>query len=403
MGSSLLFRCLTLIISSSPKYSRPWLFRGIELSYMPTLSGFWSSMSRIRSECHLYWRPVCRTGGWHPFLSIFQIYAFSRSEVCVVVHHQFQRHKLSSVRCHGHSHAASNESGKRKPALWWALLAPSSDGASAPHQGSSQASVVENSIAPSRNEHDVQEIGKNGVHLAFLGPTQPAVPAKTPQLLLVLTVLPHLRRYRPLLQEHQLLRLRPLPNPLCHGNWELRHCPSSDWGWKNVFSFSPLPRRFCLEIFANDLSKVQQGNQLLLFSLRLLAICEAHHIPYGLENPYSSYAWHMPPMVQFIQRFSPTFVLLCYCHFEKIGRNPQPFFTIFGMVHLYNAVLVQIDVALALCGHMFRCQALQTMVSSGLCWRSLTRELWQQVASLVAQAIWVWVWVDLLNVLGISK
>ena len=59
------------------------------------------------------------------------------------------------------------------------------------------------------------EIGKNGVHLAFFGPAKPAVLAKTPELLLVISLLPqHFCRYRPLLQECQVLRLRPLPNPL---------------------------------------------------------------------------------------------------------------------------------------------------------------------------------------------
>lgn len=136
----MLFRCLTLIISSSPNIP----------------------VHDCSEESNCRTCPLCRASGL--LCPGSGVSATCRSEVCVVVHHQFQRHKLSSVRCHGHSHAASNESGKRKPALWWALLAPSSDGASAPHQGSSQASqayVVENPIAattfsPSaaeRNDH----------------------------------------------------------------------------------------------------------------------------------------------------------------------------------------------------------------------------------------------------------
>lgn len=66
-----------------------------------------------------------------------------------------------------------------------------------------------------------------------------------------------------------------------------------------------------------DRLKVLEGNNLLRFSLRLLAICERLHIPYALENPYSSFAWHMPPMKKFIKLFMPYVETLDYCQFGE--------------------------------------------------------------------------------------
>lgn len=141
----------------------------------------------------------------------------------------------------------------------------------------------------------------------------------------------------------------------------------------------------------NDLSKVQQGNQLLRFSLRLLAICEAHHIPYGLENPYSSYAWHMPPMVQFIQRFSPTFVFLCYCHFGEDWKKPTAI-----LCNFWNGAPLQpCSSTNKCCSRTLRPHVpLSGLADNGL-FRTLLAQLYPramaagscQVASLVAQAI----------------
>ena len=64
------------------------------------------------------------------------------------------------------------------------------------------------------------------------------------------------------------------------------------------------------------------GNQLLRFTIRLLTLCEQFGIPYALENPYSSYAWHMPPLARFIRKFQPYVVHLDFCQFGECWKKP---------------------------------------------------------------------------------
>eukprot|EP00434_Breviolum_minutum_P016854 symbB.v1.2.014869.t1/scaffold1098.1/size138148/1 len=72
----------------------------------------------------------------------------------------------------------------------------------------------------------------------------------------------------------------------------------------------------------NDRQKVFTGNQLLRFTIRLLTLCERFGIPYALENPYSSYAWHMPPLARFIRKFQPYVVHLDFCQFGECWKKP---------------------------------------------------------------------------------
>ena len=72
----------------------------------------------------------------------------------------------------------------------------------------------------------------------------------------------------------------------------------------------------------NDRQKVFTGNQLLRFTIRLLTLCEQFGIPYALENPYSSYAWHMPPLARFIRKFQPYVVHLDFCQFGECWKKP---------------------------------------------------------------------------------
>ena len=72
----------------------------------------------------------------------------------------------------------------------------------------------------------------------------------------------------------------------------------------------------------NDRQKVFTGNQLLRFTIRLLTLCEQFGIPYALENPYSSYAWHLPPLARFIRKFQPYVVHLDFCQFGECWKKP---------------------------------------------------------------------------------
>ena len=56
---------------------------------------------------------------------------------------------------------------------------------------------------------------------------------------------------------------------------------------------------------ARDQQKVDTGNRLLLFTMRMLRLCEKHKINYALENPMSSFAWSMPEMQRFCRYYQP--------------------------------------------------------------------------------------------------
>ena len=66
-----------------------------------------------------------------------------------------------------------------------------------------------------------------------------------------------------------------------------------------------------------DQSRVRTGNMLLQFSIRILELCEHLGIPYALENPYSSYAWHTPTIVKFIRQYQPFVEHLDFCQFGE--------------------------------------------------------------------------------------
>ena len=72
----------------------------------------------------------------------------------------------------------------------------------------------------------------------------------------------------------------------------------------------------------SDSQKVSTGNQLLRFTIRLLTLCEKFGIPYALENPYSSYAWHMPPLAHFIRKFQPFVEHLDFCQYGECWKKP---------------------------------------------------------------------------------
>lgn len=71
-----------------------------------------------------------------------------------------------------------------------------------------------------------------------------------------------------------------------------------------------------------DRRKVNQGNSLLRFTLRCMTVCEELGIPYAVENPLSSYAWMMPPMVKFCRRFQPAEAVLDFCQYGELWQKP---------------------------------------------------------------------------------
>ena len=74
-----------------------------------------------------------------------------------------------------------------------------------------------------------------------------------------------------------------------------------------------------------DQRKVETGNRLLLFTIRLLVLCEYYRVPYVLENPQSSMAWSMPPIISFIKKYHPYLIHLDYCQFGEPWRKPTQF------------------------------------------------------------------------------
>ena len=71
-----------------------------------------------------------------------------------------------------------------------------------------------------------------------------------------------------------------------------------------------------------DQQKVHNGNSLLMFTIRLLRLCEQHCTPYVLENPDSSMAWEMDVLQQFCSEYSPSCITLDYCQFGEAWKKP---------------------------------------------------------------------------------
>lgn len=80
------------------------------------------------------------------------------------------------------------------------------------------------------------------------------------------------------------------------------------WGLQNLSKF--------------DQRKLEQGNQLFLFTMKALELCEQYKVPYVLENPLTSFAWSMPPLVQFEQHHQSRFCDLDFCMFGEPWKKP---------------------------------------------------------------------------------
>jgi len=75
----------------------------------------------------------------------------------------------------------------------------------------------------------------------------------------------------------------------------------------------------------NDAKKLADGNKLFAFTMKVLALCEKTSTPYILENPLSSMAWEMPPLVSFSAKFSPSIADLDFCAWWAFLFHPVGF------------------------------------------------------------------------------
>jgi hypothetical protein len=68
-------------------------------------------------------------------------------------------------------------------------------------------------------------------------------------------------------------------------------------------SLGPVPLRTWQQLWGRsglnvyDRTKLKTGNALLVFSLRIFAACCHYNVPVALENPKTSFAWSMPPLL----------------------------------------------------------------------------------------------------------
>lgn len=87
---------------------------------------------------------------------------------------------------------------------------------------------------------------------------------------------------------------------------------------------------------AGDRFKVEQGNQLLRFSIRILELCQQYSIPYALENPATSYIWYMPPMLKFRRKYDPGLVIFDFCQYGEDWKKPTAVVGNFWDLHTLN-------------------------------------------------------------------
>ena len=71
-----------------------------------------------------------------------------------------------------------------------------------------------------------------------------------------------------------------------------------------------------------DVAKVEDGNLLLAFLIRILYLCIQHSVPFVVENPLSSMLWDMPPMVRFRNNYHPQMIYLDYCAYGECWKKP---------------------------------------------------------------------------------
>lgn len=73
---------------------------------------------------------------------------------------------------------------------------------------------------------------------------------------------------------------------------------------------------------SRDQYKLEQGNQLFLFTMRLIRCCELYSVPYALENPRTSMVWEMPQLHDVPHTFGAKFVHFDFCQYGELWQKP---------------------------------------------------------------------------------
>ena len=71
-----------------------------------------------------------------------------------------------------------------------------------------------------------------------------------------------------------------------------------------------------------DVAKVEEGNLLLAFLMRMLHLCILHSVPFVVENPLTSMLWDMPPIIQLRDEFHLQIIHLDYCAYGECWKKP---------------------------------------------------------------------------------
>lgn len=79
-----------------------------------------------------------------------------------------------------------------------------------------------------------------------------------------------------------------------------------------------------------DQQKLNEGNQLLFFTGRILWYCYALRIPFVLENPWSSRCWQTPLLRSFSDLPHITLLELHFCQFNEKWKKPTALM-VFGL------------------------------------------------------------------------
>lgn len=139
----------------------------------------------------------------------------------------------------------------------------------------------------------------------------------------------------------------------------------------------------------SDQRKLEDGNQLFRFTMKVLSICEQLHIPYILENPLTSMAWEMQPLVDFCAQHQPCICDLDFCMYGEQWLKPTRL--------LYNYIDIS-QLSLRCSGPYSRCcqtnrphRALRGTDSNGVFWTLRAQpyplRMVQKFAEIMAKAL----------------
>lgn len=139
----------------------------------------------------------------------------------------------------------------------------------------------------------------------------------------------------------------------------------------------------------SDCRKLNEGNQLFNFTMKILHLCEQYKIPYVLENPLTSMAWEMPPMMHFMETFRPALCDLDFCMYGEAWQKPT---------RLLSNYIDIADLSFRCMGSHLRCsrskrphRALKGTDSNGVFWTLRAQpypwQLAQKFAALAATAL----------------